>query len=443
MFLRSGDGDDVYRSETLDPSIPHIPGESEMSVSEDDNVSDEIIIEKTEVVLKGEIVSNEGVSVVEEKRNGRALMMSMHEELKGDAGEEVEVIVKNVNVLETLHPETASPFEMPQYDNTTLKLPITETTDAVVTSDVSQGYRFQFGGGDDEEMTYARSVVESLGGSVVTDDSCTHLVLWKITRTEKYLCACASGKVQCKRRFCRDTFHFSCLFSTDDASNKELIHINSYPSIISQWILRPLYLAVCFEAAKDTAHHYSRRFLDEDKYEWGSEESLELLDDNQKLWAMAGRRWRLYREILKPFGGENVLIIGVTAPPAGTLSRMVVCGGGKASIVEDMSFLKKDDIIFSDRTLIIAASKHSINGEDSFSELCLHLGELGVTVLLKTPVYLLDALCGASAPPAYTSGAALINIIPSVDKPLQYKKPSLTLENVTIAPTQSKRRKIS
>lgn len=185
----------MYRSETLDPSIPHIPGENGMAVSEDDNMNDEIMIQKTDAVLKGEIVSNEGVSVVEEKRNGRALMMSMQEELKGDAGDEVEIIIKNVNVLETLHPETTSPFEMPQYDNTTLKLPITETTDAVVKCDFSQGYRFQFGGGDDEEMAYARSVVESLGGSVVTDDSCTHLVLWKITRTEKYLCACASGKV--------------------------------------------------------------------------------------------------------------------------------------------------------------------------------------------------------------------------------------------------------
>jgi BRCA1 C Terminus (BRCT) domain len=443
VFLRSGDGDDVYRFKTLDPSIPHIPGENGVSVNEDDNMSDEIMIQKTDVVLKGEIVNNEGVLVVEEKRNGRALMMSMQEELKGDAREEVEVIVQNMNVLETLHPEATSSVEMPQYNNTSLKLPITETTDAVVTSEVSQGYRFQFGGGDDEEMTYARTVVESLGGSVVTDDSCTHLVLWKITRTEKYLCACASGKVQCTRTFCCDTFHFSCLFSTNDVSNKELIHFNSRPSIVSQWILRPLYLAVCFEAAKDIAHHNSRRFLDEVKYEWGAEESLELLDEKQKLWAMAGRRWRLHREILQPFGGENVLIIGVTAPPAGTLSRMVVCGGGKASIVEDMSFLNKDDIIFSDRTLIIAASKSSTNGDDSLSKLCLLLGKRGVTALLKTPVYLLDVLCGASVQPAYTSRPAMINIIPSVNRPLQHKTPTLTLENVTIAPTQSKRRKVS
>ena len=225
-------------------------------------------------------------------------------------------------------------------------------------------------------------------------------------------------------------------------STEEFLHFNSYPSA-SQWILRPLYLAVCFEAAKDIAHHNSTRFLDEVKYEWGAEESLELLHENQKLWAMAGRRWRLHREIRKPFGGENVLIIGVTAPPAGTLSRMVVCGGGKASIVEDTSFLNKDDIIFSDRTLIIAASKHSFNGENSLSELCLQLGERGVTALCKTPVYLLYVLCGASAPPACTSGAALMNIIPSVERPLQYKTPSLTLESVTITPTQSKRRKIS
>ena len=201
----------MYRSETLDPSIPHIPGENDMSVCEDDSMADEVVIQRADVMLKEEIVSNEKVSIVEEKRNGRAFMMSMQEESKGDAGEKVDTIVKNLNLLETLHPETLFPLKVPQYDNTTLKSPITETPDAGVTS---QGYRFQFGGGNDEEMTYARSVVESLGGSVVTDDSCTHLVLWKITRTEKYLCACAAGKVRCKRMFCRDTPHFSCFFQS-------------------------------------------------------------------------------------------------------------------------------------------------------------------------------------------------------------------------------------
>jgi BRCA1 C Terminus (BRCT) domain len=61
--------------------------------------------------------------------------------------------------------------------------------------------RFLFGGGDEEQFAAARRTVELLGGSVVWpvessfDESCTHLVLWKMTRTEKYLCACAAGKV--------------------------------------------------------------------------------------------------------------------------------------------------------------------------------------------------------------------------------------------------------
>lgn len=62
--------------------------------------------------------------------------------------------------------------------------------------------RFLFGGGDEEQFLAARRVVELCGGSVVWpvessfDESCTHLVLWKMTRTEKYLCACAAGKVR-------------------------------------------------------------------------------------------------------------------------------------------------------------------------------------------------------------------------------------------------------
>jgi hypothetical protein len=61
--------------------------------------------------------------------------------------------------------------------------------------------RFLFGGGDEEQFAAARRTVELLGGSVVWpvessfDESCTHLVLWKMTRTEKYLCACSAGKV--------------------------------------------------------------------------------------------------------------------------------------------------------------------------------------------------------------------------------------------------------
>lgn len=61
---------------------------------------------------------------------------------------------------------------------------------------------FLFGGGTEEQFRLSRAMVESLGGTVVWpiencyDQRCTHLLLWKMTRTEKYLCACAAGKVR-------------------------------------------------------------------------------------------------------------------------------------------------------------------------------------------------------------------------------------------------------
>lgn len=61
---------------------------------------------------------------------------------------------------------------------------------------------FLFGGGTEEQFQQSRAMVEALGGSVVWpvencyDPRCTHLMLWKMTRTEKYLCACAAGKVR-------------------------------------------------------------------------------------------------------------------------------------------------------------------------------------------------------------------------------------------------------
>ena len=61
---------------------------------------------------------------------------------------------------------------------------------------------FLFGGGTEEQFQQSRTMVEALGGSVVWpvencyDPRCTHLLLWKMTRTEKYLCACAAGKVR-------------------------------------------------------------------------------------------------------------------------------------------------------------------------------------------------------------------------------------------------------
>ena len=187
--------------------------------------------------------------------------------------------------------------------------------------------------------------------------------------------------------------------------------------------------------------------------------------------------------MLKPFNIENVLIIGITAPPAGTLSRMVICGGGKASIVENMSFLCEDDMcsmgmgknfpsttgkntanypgndnLLNDRTLIIAASNNKYN-EDLLLKLDSLLQERGISALLKSPSFLLDVLCGACKTPAYAAASVLINMTTtnttmtsSVAEPIQNLTPFYKIQNVLLyapsvapsacqTPAQSKRRK--
>lgn len=45
----------------------------------------------------------------------------------------------------------------------------------------------------------ARDIISRLGGTILSPtlpySSCTHLILWELKRTEKYLCCCVSGKV--------------------------------------------------------------------------------------------------------------------------------------------------------------------------------------------------------------------------------------------------------
>ena len=79
------------------------------------------------------------------------------------------------------------------------KVKITENNLTIL--DRKSSYRFLFGGGNEDEVFQAKKAVEMLGGSVIFpieskfDESCTHLILWEVKRTEKYLCACSAGKV--------------------------------------------------------------------------------------------------------------------------------------------------------------------------------------------------------------------------------------------------------
>ncbi|XP_053372869.1 DNA topoisomerase 2-binding protein 1-A-like [Mercenaria mercenaria] len=95
------------------------------------------------------------------------------------------------------------------------------------------------------------ALVEQLGGTVLDtqmyDDKCTHLVINKVTRNEKFLASLASGK----------------------------------------WVLHKSYFEACRQ---------EQRFVEEDFYEWGSEGTLSLvknMESNVRLLAAAARDWRM------------------------------------------------------------------------------------------------------------------------------------------------------
>ena len=194
----AGDVDDVHTSEALESSTPEITTLNVVSVSEEENIDDKISDEKKYLDLKGDPMRTQHILEVPVKSTEISTKMTVVKNLVEDVGAMVGIDAQNEIVHEApnLHLSMLSSLVMPQYENTALTSHIMESNDAAKICDNSLEYRFQFGGGDDDEITYARTIVESLGGSVVADDSCTHLVLWKMTRTEKYLCACASGKVR-------------------------------------------------------------------------------------------------------------------------------------------------------------------------------------------------------------------------------------------------------
>ncbi|WAR05209.1 TOB1A-like protein, partial [Mya arenaria] len=101
-----------------------------------------------------------------------------------------------------------------------------------------------------ERDTYG-ALVEELGGKVLDcaqfNKACTHLVINKITRNEKFLACIASGK----------------------------------------WVLHKSYFDACREAGK---------FVQEDFYEWGNEGTMSLvknMESTVRLLASAAHDWRI------------------------------------------------------------------------------------------------------------------------------------------------------
>ncbi|KAG2392754.1 hypothetical protein C9374_011479 [Naegleria lovaniensis] len=127
-------------------------------------------------------------------------------------------------------------------------------------------------------------IIQQLGGTVVNDEqekthheSITHLIASEIKRTLKYMRACAKG----------------C------------------------WVLKTSYLDHSLKSSD---------FLDEEQYEWNSNEITP-----KGMWLGIPRKWRLYREKHKygPFH-DLVVYIHVTSsnPPASVLADIIKAGDG-------------------------------------------------------------------------------------------------------------------
>jgi hypothetical protein len=156
----------------------------------------------------------------------------------------------------------------------------------------------------------ARDIIIRLGGTVLSTNSsystCTHLILWELKRTEKFLCCCVSGKVILLSSLCPLLI---CCFG--------------------QWILHPEYL---IQSAAEGL------FLPEKPYEWSEKW---IVGPNppvveKTIWLGACRRGRI--QALKrqlPYQDLKVVLdlrqvpSGVTlGPPVETLVRIIESGGG-------------------------------------------------------------------------------------------------------------------
>jgi hypothetical protein len=164
---------------------------------------------------------------------------------------------------------------------------------------------FLLGGGSDIGFyaSSGRTVLEGLGATVVWPletkfELCTHVILWELKRTEKFLCAVASGR----------------------------------------WILRPQYIE-----ASQTAG----RLLAEEEFEWRGESALAKACRFQRMRRTSGGAPRL-------FSGKSFAVVGLTLPPADTLLRVIDSGGG-TGIALSFDEYRSSSLRCEELTAIIAA----------------------------------------------------------------------------------------
>jgi len=157
---------------------------------------------------------------------------------------------------------------------------------------------FTLGGLSDAHRSRYSAIVRSLGGTVLSvatgqeySPQTTHVVQGDLKRTEKFVCAAASGK----------------------------------------WVLKPSYLDACEQAGE---------FVDEEAHEWYSPGRG--VNDEKTVWVGCVRRWRLHIAgdpmARGAFAGLRVAIHpDVARPPPASLKRIIQCGGGQVMNVNAAS----------------------------------------------------------------------------------------------------------
>jgi len=162
------------------------------------------------------------------------------------------------------------------------------------------------------------------------DTDCTHLIVDELKRTEKFLCACASGK----------------------------------------WILRQDYIDSCFTKSA---------LLPEEDFTFSG---------NDGPLARAAQRWR--NSARRPFQGENVVIVGNTTPPLEMLQRLIITGLGSCKTVEADNLREADaPTILRSATLIVMAPE-TASTNPHLLESIKNMREEFSSIPISRPAILLD-----------------------------------------------------
>lgn len=259
--------------------------------------------------------------------------------------EESPISINNV-IPSSLSPQQLNPLS--QQSNLSPILLSPQLNDTLISkqsnlSSMCKKPSFIFGGGLKSEHKIYKQIIEELGGIVIWpvvpnyDNNCTHLILFELKRTEKFLCCCSEKK----------------------------------------WILNTTYLDECKRIGK---------FILEEKYE------INGIDNISK----AGKRWRI--SINKPFDNMNICIIGNCSPPSDTLKKVINCGNGIVTLIPIIfelenelnnyqSALTKCNLVVIDKTSIIPEfiSKYISN--------CINK-----SVSIVSPMYLIDIITKSEFP---------------------------------------------